>query len=63
MAIRKKPKPELVDDENPEWTAEQIAAACPARKVLPQIFETKAARKMLKPLGSKSKLIAAGDGA
>ncbi len=61
--MRKKPNPELIDDENPEWTAEQIANARPAREVLPQIFGAKVARKMLKPGGSKSRVIVADDGA
>ena len=47
--MRKKTNPELIDDENPEWTAKQIAKARPAREVLPQIFEMKVAQKMLKP--------------
>ena len=59
--MRKKSNSELIDDENPEWTAAQIAKARPAREVLPQIFETKVVQKMLKPGGSKAKNIAAGD--
>ena len=61
--MRKKPNPELIDDDNPEWAAEQIANARPAREVLPQIFGAKVARKMLKPSGSKSKVIVADDAA
>jgi len=30
-----KPDPELIDDEIPEWTAEDFARARPAREVLP----------------------------
>jgi len=33
--MRTLPDPELVDDENPEWTAEDFARARPAREVLP----------------------------
>jgi len=33
--MRTKPDPELIDDENPEWTAEDFARARPAREVLP----------------------------
>jgi hypothetical protein len=61
MTMRKKPNPELIDDTNPEWTAEQIAKARPAREVLPQIFVAKVARKMLKPGGSRPKVLVTGD--
>ena len=47
----KKPNPELIDDENPEWTAADFAKARPASEVLPQIFGAKLAQKMLKPRG------------
>jgi uncharacterized protein (DUF4415 family) len=47
----KKPNPELIDDENPEWTAEDFAKARPASEVLPQIFGAKLAQEMLKPRG------------
>ena len=30
----KKPNPELIDDENPEWTAADVANARPASEVL-----------------------------
>ena len=60
--MSKKRNAELIDEENPEWTAIQIAKAGPAREVLPKIFGPKVAQKMLKPRGSKSKLIVAGDG-
>jgi uncharacterized protein (DUF4415 family) len=49
--MSKKPNPELLDDENPEWTAEDFAKARPASEVLPQIFCAKVAQKMLKPRG------------
>ncbi len=47
----KKPNPELIDDENPEWTAEAFAKARPASEVLPKIFGKKVAQEMLKPRG------------
>jgi len=47
----KKPNPELIDDENPEWTAADFAKARPASEVLPQIFGGKLAQEMLKPRG------------
>lgn len=46
-----KPNPELIDEENPEWTAERIAGARPASAVLPEIFGAKLAGEMLKPRG------------
>ena len=49
--MKKKTNPELTDDENPEWTAEDFAKARPAHEVLPQIFGDKVAREMLKPGG------------
>lgn len=49
--MSKKPNPELIDDENPEWTAEDFAKARPASEVLPQIFGAKVAQEMLKPRG------------
>ena len=47
----KKPNPELIDDENPEWTVADFAKARPASEVLPQIFGGKLAQEMLKPRG------------
>jgi uncharacterized protein (DUF4415 family) len=49
--MSKKPNPELIDDENPEWTAADFAKARPASEVLPQIFGAKVAQEMLKPRG------------
>jgi uncharacterized protein (DUF4415 family) len=49
--MSKKPNPELLDDENPEWTAEDFAKARPANEVLPQLFGEKVAKEMLKPRG------------
>lgn len=49
--MSKKLNPELLDDENPEWTAEDFAKARPASEVLPQIFGEKVAKGMLKPRG------------
>jgi len=49
--MSKKPNPELLDDENPEWTAQDFAKARPASEVLPQIFGAKVAQEMLKPRG------------
>ncbi|MGQ0711256.1 MAG: BrnA antitoxin family protein [Rhodoferax sp.] len=49
--MSKKPNPELLDDVNPEWTAEDFARARPASDVLPQIFGEKVAKEMLRPRG------------
>jgi uncharacterized protein (DUF4415 family) len=49
--MSKKPNPELIDDENPEWTAQTFAKARPASEVLPKIFGTKVAKEMLRPRG------------
>lgn len=45
--MKKQPTPELIDDENPEWTAEVLARARPASEVLPEIFGGKVAKTML----------------
>ncbi len=49
--MSKKLNPDLLDDENPEWTAEDFAKARPASEMLPQLFGEEATRKMLKPRG------------
>lgn len=42
-------EPEMIDDENPEWTAEDFARARPAREVLREQFGDAVAAEMLKP--------------
>lgn len=49
--MRKRPNPELPDDENPEWTAESFTKARPATQVLPRLFGEEVAKEMLKPRG------------
>jgi uncharacterized protein (DUF4415 family) len=49
--MSKKPNPELLDEENPEWLSQDFAKARPASEMLPQIFGDKMARQMLKPRG------------
>ncbi len=49
--MARRPNPELVDNDNPEWTAKDVARARPARDVLPELFGTHAAKAMLKPRG------------
>lgn len=46
-----KPNPELIDEDNPEWTAEDISRARPASEVLPELFGSELAKDMLKPRG------------
>jgi len=51
-----RPDPELIDDEIPEWTAENFARARPAREMLPKIFAPDVAARMLKPRGRPKSL-------
>jgi uncharacterized protein (DUF4415 family) len=48
----KKPDPELIDEENPEWTVENINRARPAAEVLPKYIGQKATDELL--AGSRS---------
>jgi uncharacterized protein (DUF4415 family) len=47
--MNKRPDPERVDQENPEWTAEDFARARPASELLSEIFGPRQASQMLKP--------------
>jgi uncharacterized protein (DUF4415 family) len=49
--MKRKPNPELVDRENPEWTDEDFQHAQPASKVLPDLLGPQVAAEMLKPRG------------
>lgn len=49
--MQKHPNPELIDADNPEWTAEDFARARPASQVLPELFAAKTVQAMLKPRG------------
>ncbi len=49
--MAKPPNPELMGDDNPEWTARYIARARPASDVLPELFGAQTAKAMLKPRG------------
>lgn len=49
--MKMKHNPEMIDDDNPEWTAETFRRARPAREVLPEIFPAALAVEMLKPKG------------
>ncbi len=47
--MRRKPDPELIDDENPEADEEWFRQARPAADVLPEIFGPEVAAEMLRP--------------
>ena len=47
--MSKKPDPERIDNENPEWSAANFAAAQPASALLPGLFGAEQAASMLKP--------------
>jgi uncharacterized protein (DUF4415 family) len=49
MVERRKHPSTLIDDENPEWTAEDFALARPASEVLPKLVGAAAAAEMLRP--------------
>ena len=49
--MARRPNPELIDEDNPEWTAQEIARARPASEVLPKLFSASASKVMLKPRG------------
>lgn len=55
--MAKSVKQTKVDDDNPEWTAEDFAKARPAAEVLPEIFSKAVADAMLKPRGRPRKEI------
>lgn len=45
---KRKTTAEMLDDDNPEWTAEDFSKARPATEVLPEIFSNAVADVMLK---------------
>jgi len=49
--MKRKLNPERANRENPAWTKESFTRARTAREVLPKIFGTANAAKMLKPRG------------
>lgn len=48
MVKHRKPDPELIDEENPEWTAAMFRRAKPAASVLPELFGANNAAEMLR---------------
>lgn len=49
MVKQRKPNPELIDEDNPEWTAADFRRAQPAALVLPELFGARKAAEMLRP--------------
>jgi uncharacterized protein (DUF4415 family) len=49
--MAKRPNPELLDDDNPAWTAKDVARARLAKDVLPELFGAQTAKAMHKPRG------------
>lgn len=47
----KRPNPEQIDSDNPEWTDADFARARPASEVLPELFGNQIAQTMPKPRG------------
>jgi uncharacterized protein (DUF4415 family) len=45
MIMNQKPNPELVDDENPEWTDADFARAVPFSRLPPELRETLASAR------------------
>ncbi len=46
--MKKLLKPEMIDDENPEWTVEDFRRARPAHEVLPEVLGTRLAAELTK---------------
>lgn len=49
MVKHPKPDPELIDDENPEWTEQDFRESKPASELLPKLFPKQVAERMLQP--------------
>lgn len=49
--MKRKPNPELIDRDNPEWTEADFKRARPAAEVLPKLIGKKAAERLLKSRG------------
>jgi len=49
--MKRKSKPELIDNENPEWTDDDFQYARPASEALPELVGPQAASEMLKSRG------------
>jgi uncharacterized protein (DUF4415 family) len=49
--MKRKPNPEWIDRENPEWKAADFRRARPAAEVLPGLIGKQASARLLKPRG------------
>ncbi|MBE0472171.1 MAG: BrnA antitoxin family protein [Methyloprofundus sp.] len=49
--MNKQPNPELIDEDNPEWSEADFSRARPANEVLQEVFPRELADQMLKPRG------------
>ncbi len=49
--MSKRLKSEQPDHDNPEWSAESVLRARPARQVLPELFGATTAQALLRPRG------------
>ena len=49
--MKRKPNPELIDKENPEWTDKDFQHARPAAEVLPDLLGPQIAAGIVKPRG------------
>jgi uncharacterized protein (DUF4415 family) len=49
--MKRKRRPVLIDEENPEWTAKDFRRARPAREVLPKLIGKKASAELLRRRG------------
>ena len=47
--MSKKTNPELIDEENPEWTKKMLKQARPASEVVPKVVEAHRRGRPLKP--------------
>lgn len=49
--MKKQSNPELVDEENPEWTESDFNRAQPASEILPKLLDKAVASELLRPRG------------
>ncbi len=55
--MKRKTNPELIDQENPEWSREDFQRARPAAEVLPDLCGVQGAAKMLKSRGRPKSVV------
>lgn len=54
-------EPELIDEENPEWSDEDFRNARPSAEILPKIFGFNAAAEMVKSSGRSAGTVGCGE--